>query len=89
LKAWTALQKIQFGQTCSYRAEAITIDAPTAFRAVAQANGANPIGILIPCHRVVAANGTLGGYNSGVWRKTWLLAHEASVLTKNYQVDDQ
>ncbi len=74
---WDHLRKIPFGQTRSYAALAQSIQKPTAFRAAAQANGANPIVILIPCHRVINSDGKLGGYSSGLQRKEWLLKHES------------
>jgi methylated-DNA-[protein]-cysteine S-methyltransferase len=59
---------------------ATAIGVPAATRAVGAANGANPIGIVIPCHRVIGANGTLTGYGGGIDRKRWLLAHEGALL---------
>jgi AraC family transcriptional regulator of adaptative response/methylated-DNA-[protein]-cysteine methyltransferase len=73
---WQALQMIPFGQTCSYKQIAQSIDHPSAFRAVARANAANRYAILIPCHRVINANGAFGGYAGGIERKKWLLHHE-------------
>lgn len=73
---WVALQAIPFATTRSYLEIAKKIDKPTAYRAVAQANGANTLAIIVPCHRVINANGQLGGYASGIARKQWLLAHE-------------
>lgn len=73
---WRELASIPFGQTISYRALAKAIGRPTAYRAVAQANGANRCAIIIPCHRVINADGGLGGYNGGLSRKQWLIAHE-------------
>ena len=70
---WAALQKIPHGETRSYLNIAQSIDKPTAFRAVANANGANQLAIIIPCHRVINANGGIGGYGGGVSRKEWLL----------------
>lgn len=64
------------GETRSYSAIAIAIQRPTAFRAVAQANGANQLAIIIPCHRVINTNGELGGYGGGLTRKKWLINHE-------------
>lgn len=75
-KVWAALRTIPAGQTASYGALAASIGSPRASRAVGMANGANPIGIVVPCHRVIGANGTLTGYAGGVERKRWLLAHE-------------
>jgi len=73
---WLQLQKIPHGQTISYAQLAIAIGNPAACRAVAQANGANHLAIIIPCHRVINADGKLGGYGGGINRKTWLLNHE-------------
>ncbi len=78
---WEELQKIPPGETRSYSDIAIAVGRPMAFRAVAQANGANQIAILIPCHRVINANGELGGYGGGLTRKKWLLNHEKEKLT--------
>ncbi|PIZ04613.1 MAG: hypothetical protein COY58_02350 [Gammaproteobacteria bacterium CG_4_10_14_0_8_um_filter_38_16] len=75
-KVWEALQKIPEGKTQSYLEVAAAIKKPTAFRAVANANGSNPLSIVVPCHRVIHANGALGGYAGGIERKKWLLAHE-------------
>ena len=73
---WAALQTIPCGRTVSYRDIAVKIGRPNAARAVGQANGKNPIPILIPCHRVLAANGSLGGYSLGLDVKRRLLALE-------------
>lgn len=81
-KVWQVLQKIPFGATWSYRQEACEIGCPTAFRAVANANGANKLAIIIPCHRVITSAGKTGGYAGGVGRKAWLLAHEQSTRTQ-------
>ena len=75
-QVWTALRAIPAGQTRSYSALAQSIDAPTATRAVARANGANQIAILIPCHRVIGADGALTGYGGGLWRKQRLIELE-------------
>lgn len=76
-KVWTALCEIPYGETISYGELARRIGQPTAARAVGLANGQNPISILVPCHRVIGANGALTGYGGGIERKRWLLAHEA------------
>ena len=73
---WTALRKIRPGTTMSYGALARRIGRPTSMRAVGLANGANPISIVVPCHRVIGADGSLTGYGGGLERKRWLLAHE-------------
>jgi len=77
-KVWDALASIPAGQTLSYAGLAGRIGAPTAMRAVGLANGANPVALVIPCHRVIGANGTLTGYGGGLHRKRWLLAHEGA-----------
>ena len=76
---WKALRDIPFGQTTSYGALAKTIGAPGAARAVGAANGANPIGLIVPCHRVIGADGSLTGYAGGLPLKRKLLEHEARV----------
>lgn len=74
---WTALRTIPGGATLSYGALARQIGRPAAVRAVGLANGANPIAIVVPCHRVIGSDGSLTGYGGGLERKRWLLAHEA------------
>jgi AraC family transcriptional regulator of adaptative response/methylated-DNA-[protein]-cysteine methyltransferase len=73
---WEALNKIPYGDTRSYSEIAHSIKKPTAFRAVALANSANQFAIIVPCHRVINANGELGGYAGGLTRKEWLISHE-------------
>ncbi len=75
-QVWKALQQIPHGQTCSYADLAAAIGKPTACRAVANANGANQLAIVIPCHRVINSDGKLGGYGGGVSKKQWLIDHE-------------
>ncbi len=75
-EVWAALRAIPAGETRSYGQLAAAIGRPSAVRAVGLANGANPVGVIVPCHRVVGANGTLTGYAGGLERKRWLLAHE-------------
>jgi methylated-DNA-[protein]-cysteine S-methyltransferase len=77
---WRALRSIRPGTTTSYGDLARRIGAPQAVRAVGAANGANPIPIVIPCHRVIGANGKLVGYGGGLERKAWLLRHEGCGL---------
>jgi len=77
-KVWTALRELPPGRTVSYGELAQRIDLPRAVRAVGAANGANPISIVVPCHRVIGANGTLTGYGGGLPRKQWLLRHEGA-----------
>lgn len=81
LKVWTALRTIPCGVTWSYAQLARAIGQPTATRAVGLANGRNPIAIVVPCHRVIGANGKLTGYGGGLHRKEWLLAHEGNQLS--------
>lgn len=75
---WQALQTIPYGKTCSYQTLAQAIERPTASRAVAGANAANPLSIFIPCHRVIASNGSLSGYSGGAARKQTLLHLEST-----------
>jgi methylated-DNA-[protein]-cysteine S-methyltransferase len=76
LRVWRALRDIPCGETWSYGQLARKIGNPAAVRAVGLANGANPIGIVVPCHRVIGVDGSLTGYGGGIERKRWLLAHE-------------
>jgi methylated-DNA-[protein]-cysteine S-methyltransferase len=78
---WRALRTIPCGETRSYGQLARAIGKPAAVRAVGLANGANPIGIVVPCHRVIGADGSLTGYGGGLERKRWLLAHERGDLS--------
>jgi len=78
-KVWAALAEIPFGATSSYGALARRLGAPSHARAIGHANGRNPLSILVPCHRVIGADGALTGYAGGVARKRWLLAHEAAL----------
>jgi methylated-DNA-[protein]-cysteine S-methyltransferase len=78
---WTALRQLRPGQTVSYHALAGRIGRPKAVRAVGAANGANPVAIVIPCHRVIGADGGLTGYGGGLHRKSWLLDHEAAAVS--------
>lgn len=77
--AWQELINIPYGQTRSYMEQAQAIGKPTAFRAVANANGANQLAIIIPCHRIINSNGELGGYGGGIIRKQWLINMEKGV----------
>ncbi len=76
---WEGLLKIPYGTTKSYMELAKAINKPSAYRAVANANGDNRISIVIPCHRVIKIDGSLGGYGGGVTRKQWLLNHEKNI----------
>jgi methylated-DNA-[protein]-cysteine S-methyltransferase len=75
-RVWTALTSIPPGQTTSYGAIARALEAAGASRAVGAANGANPVAIIVPCHRVIGSTGSLTGYGGGLERKTWLIEHE-------------
>jgi methylated-DNA-[protein]-cysteine S-methyltransferase len=79
-KVWTALPKIPVGKTMSYGALALRLGAPSAMRAVGHANGSNPISVVIPCHRLIGADGSLVKYGGGLHRKAWLLRHEGVVI---------
>jgi methylated-DNA-[protein]-cysteine S-methyltransferase len=79
-KVWSALQRISVGRTISYTDLARGIGQPTAFRAVATANAQNPVAVVVPCHRVIHANGSVSGYGGGFERKRWLLRHEGALL---------
>ena len=81
-RVWSRLQTIPFGRTTSYGALAAALGQPTAMRAVGLANGRNPVSIIVPCHRVIGADGSLSGYGGGIERKRWLLAHEQAVAAK-------
>ena len=80
LAVWNELLRIPFGDTITYAELARRIGKPAAIRAVGAANGANPIPVIVPCHRVIGSNGTLTGYGGGIERKQWLLAHEGRRL---------
>jgi methylated-DNA-[protein]-cysteine S-methyltransferase len=77
-RVWTALCEIPYGETISYGELARWVGNPKASRAVGLANGRNPVAIVVPCHRVIGADGSLTGYGGGLDRKVWLLEHEAS-----------
>ncbi|WP_319203419.1 methylated-DNA--[protein]-cysteine S-methyltransferase [uncultured Ilyobacter sp.] len=76
VKCWKELSKIPYGESISYKEQAENIGNPKAVRAVGGANGKNPIGIIVPCHRVIGKNGKLTGYAGGLWRKEYLLQRE-------------
>jgi methylated-DNA-[protein]-cysteine S-methyltransferase len=76
-RVWNELLKIPFGKTTSYKELTLKLGDIKAIRAVAAANGANPVSIIVPCHRVIGSDGSLTGYAGGLWRKKWLLEHES------------
>ncbi|GHA45429.1 methylated-DNA--protein-cysteine methyltransferase [Salinimicrobium marinum] len=78
-KVWTELQKVPFGKTISYLELSKTLGDVKAIRAVAAANGKNPLWVVVPCHRIIGSDGSLTGYAGGLWRKKWLLDHENPV----------
>ena len=88
-KVWAELKRIPYGEAISYAELARRVGNPKASRAVGGANHNNPISIIIPCHRVIASNGSLCGYGGEVWRKEWLLKHEgfkpASIVPYNFR----
>lgn len=81
-QVWELLQTIKAGETQSYGDLANKLGKPTAYRAVAQANGANQLSLIIPCHRIINSNGELGGYGGGIVRKQWLISHEKAITLK-------
>ena len=81
-EVWRALRNIPCGTTVSYAKLAEQVGRPAAVRAVGLANGSNPVGVVVPCHRVIGTNGSLTGYGGGIKRKSWLLEHEASASGK-------
>jgi O-6-methylguanine DNA methyltransferase len=86
LRVWQALRDIDYGETISYGELACRIDQPSAARAVGLANGCNPISVIVPCHRVIGANGTLTGYGGGIERKRLLLDLEARAIGRQLSV---
>lgn len=78
--AWNALAEIPYGHTASYGQQAAAIGRPKAVRAIGGANGRNPVAIVLPCHRIVGADGSLTGFGGGIAVKKWLLDHEQSML---------
>jgi len=82
-KVWAALQRIPAGETRSYGQLAVEIGEPKAMRAVGLANGQNPVAIVVPCHRVIGADGSLTGFGGGLPRKRWLLKHEGAAFKEN------
>ncbi len=78
--AWRALADIPYGHTASYGQQAASIGRPKAVRAIGGANGRNPVAIVLPCHRIVGADGSLTGFGGGIEVKKWLLDHEQSIL---------
>jgi methylated-DNA-[protein]-cysteine S-methyltransferase len=85
--AWRALARIPFGTTTTYGAQAAGLGLPTAARAVGAANSANPVCIILPCHRVIGADGSMTGFAGGLPLKRWLLDHEADVLSGRFADD--
>ncbi len=79
-RVWAALMEIPSGTTASYADIAQKVESPKAVRAVGAANGQNPIGIIVPCHRIIGSNGKLTGYAFGLEKKAWLLQHEGAIL---------
>jgi methylated-DNA-[protein]-cysteine S-methyltransferase len=84
---WRALRTIPYGTTTTYAKLAQQIGRPAATRAVGLANGSNPIGVIVPCHRVIGADGSLTGYGGGIDRKRWLLEHESGEFPSRFLFD--
>ena len=82
-KVWKALLEIPFGKTTSYQDLSIKLGDVKAIRAVASANGKNPLWVVVPCHRVIGSDGSLTGYAGGLWRKKWLLEHETPPIQQS------
>ena len=80
--AWKSLASVPFGTTASYAKQAASIGRPTATRAIGAANGRNPVVIVLPCHRIVGADGSLTGFGGGLRTKQWLLQHEQKVVAR-------
>jgi methylated-DNA-[protein]-cysteine S-methyltransferase len=78
-EVWAALRTIRLGETTTYGRIAVALGRPKAMRAVGMANGANPVGLIVPCHRVIGADASLTGYGGGIERKRWLLRHEGAL----------
>jgi methylated-DNA-[protein]-cysteine S-methyltransferase len=76
-RVWSELLKIPYGKTISYKELSLKLGDVKSIRAVGAANGANPVSIIVPCHRVIGSDGSLTGYAGGLWRKQWLLEHES------------
>jgi len=83
VQAWRALAAIPFGSTATYAQQAASIGRPTATRAIGAANGRNPVVVVLPCHRVIGADGSLTGFGGGLPVKKWLLEHEAAVVAQH------
>jgi methylated-DNA-[protein]-cysteine S-methyltransferase len=79
-QVWEQLSKIEYGKTISYLEQSKLMNNPLGIRAIASANGKNHLIIVVPCHRVIGSDGSLIGFGAGLWRKKWLLEHEAKVL---------
>ena len=80
VEAWRSLAQVPFGKTASYAQQAASIGRPKAVRAIGGANGRNPVAIVLPCHRIVGADGSLTGFGGGISVKKWLLEHEQRVI---------
>ncbi|QEH33824.1 Methylated-DNA--protein-cysteine methyltransferase [Aquisphaera giovannonii] len=88
-RVWSELREIPFGRAISYAELARRVGKPGASRAVGSANGRNPVSIIVPCHRVIASDGGLGGYGGGLDRKRWLLEHEIAILRRDPRRDSE
>src|SRR5512136_491211 len=88
-KVWAKLLQVKFGKTTTYKALAAAVGNPRSTRAVGGANHRNPVSIIVPCHRVVGADGRLTGYGGGLWRKEWLLEHERRHAQRKKSICDE
>jgi methylated-DNA-[protein]-cysteine S-methyltransferase len=79
-QVWQQLMQIDYGTTITYAKQSTQMNSPLAIRAIATANGKNNLWVVVPCHRVIGSDGSLTGYAGGLWRKQWLLEHEAKTL---------
>jgi methylated-DNA-[protein]-cysteine S-methyltransferase len=82
IQIWEELRNVAYGEMASYEELSIKVNNPKAIRAVANANAQNKFHLLVPCHRIIGKNGSLTGYAGGIWRKQWLLDHEAKISGK-------
>ncbi|SDD79868.1 methylated-DNA-[protein]-cysteine S-methyltransferase [Mucilaginibacter pineti] len=79
-QVWECLMEVGYGKTISYAQQSNKMKSPLAIRAIASANGKNNLWVVVPCHRIIGSDGSLTGYAGGLWRKQWLLEHEARVM---------
>lgn len=88
VQAWRALARVPYGCTATYAQQAASIGRPKAVRAIGGANGRNPVAVVLPCHRIIGADGSLTGFGGGLPVKTWLLEHELRILKEGVRTSD-